>query len=102
MAILLDKLCYINMNLVIEPLQKELAISFICFSPNTFASNCVFASMVGCWVAKAFSFSIVLKSLRVLYAGMLLIFVMFAIANSPTGFPTEMSYIFLTLEKATN
>ena len=88
---MLDKLCYVNTNLVIEPLQQELATSFICFSPNTVASNCVIASMVGCWVAKAFSFSIVSKSLRVLYAGVLPIFVMFVIANLPTGFSTAMS-----------
>ena len=72
------------------------------FSPNTVASNCVIASMVGFWVAKAFSFRIFSKSLRVLYAGVLPIFVMFAIANSPTGFTTAMSYDFLTLEKSTN
>ena len=61
------------------------------FSPNTVAFNCVIASMVGCLVGKAFSFSIVSKSLRVLYAGVLPIFVMFVIANSPTGFLNAMS-----------
>ena len=57
--------------------------------------------MVGFWVAKAFSFSIASKSIPVFYAGVLPIFVMFSIANSPTGFPTEMYSGFLTLEKAT-
>ena len=93
---------YVNTKRVIESLQQELATSFIFFSPNTVASNYVIASMVGCWVAKAFSFSIVSKSLRVLYAGVFQIFVMFAIANSPTWFPTAMSTCFLNLEKATN